>query len=127
MTPFTGLLLKPGSKSGRSVICPPLAPFRERFKPSQDANRSAVGQREDSIELPARKQFSSGSGHIPREGKVVGEVRGEVVADVNAGQSPIGPPIVRVLWHGSAYIQIPAETLQTFRDCRSFLFFRALF
>ena len=33
VTPFTGLLLKPGSKSGRSVICPPLAPFRERLNP----------------------------------------------------------------------------------------------
>src|SRR2546425_519665 len=79
------------------------------IKPGQDAIRRAVGQGEDAVDLPARKHFSSSSGPIPREGKVVGEVHGEVVADINAGQSPVGPPIVRVLWHGSAHIEISAE------------------
>src|SRR5262249_40744243 len=60
-------------------------------------------------DLPTGKHFSRGSSPIPRKGKIVAEVRREVVADINAGESPVGPPIVRVLWHRSADIEIPAE------------------
>ncbi len=60
------------------------------IEPGQDANRGAIGQSEDPVELPAGKQFSSGSGQIPREGKIVGVVQREIIADVNTGQSPVG-------------------------------------
>src|SRR5262249_51261329 len=79
------------------------------IKPTVDTDRRAGRQSEDPVELPAGKHFSSGSGHVACEREVVGVVQGEVVADVDARQAPIRPPIVRVLRHSSAYIQIPTE------------------
>src|SRR5207249_8495360 len=69
------------------------------IKPAQDADRRAVGHGQDAVDLPAGKHFSRGPSDILCEGKVVCEVHGEVVANINAGQSPIRPPIVGILWH----------------------------
>src|SRR5207249_9571950 len=106
---FYGVVAKAGKQIRTIRYLGSIGSVARTIKPTQDGNGSTAGHSENPVDLPASKDFSSSSGHVPCERQIIGVVQGEVVADVNAREAPVGPPIVRVLWHRTADIEIPTE------------------